>query len=127
MAIKKLTTLHWTIWSVAQFRSELHLYQLDSLPETISHSPLYIPGLIHPILRRDLYDARFQLTQKDTTDIVGDEEYVDSTTDLVPGLYEGGLKTWEGGIDLIQVLSLTNETKDWVSGSKVIEVGSLDS
>lgn len=50
---------------------------------------------------------------------------MDSTTDLIPGLYEGGLKTWEGGVDLIEVLSDTKS--DWVTGSRILEVRPLDS
>lgn len=36
-------------------------------------------------------------------------EYVDANTDLVPGTYEGGLKTWEGGMDLVEVLNEARE------------------
>ncbi|KAK1920887.1 hypothetical protein DB88DRAFT_501389 [Papiliotrema laurentii] len=106
---------------------------LDTLPEAISYSPLYVPGLVQPVLRRDLFDMRFQLTQKDKAAAEGkdaaggpdgdDEDYVDSSTDLVPGLYEGGLKTWEGGVDLVEVLSTTENVSDWVDGARVIEVG----
>lgn len=30
---------------------------------------------------------------------------MDANTDLIPGIYEGGLKTWEGGVDLVEVLA----------------------
>lgn len=58
-------------------------------------------------------------------------------TDLIPGLYEGGLKTWEGGVDLVQVLSGVGggvdprregasggrgDVGEWVRGRGVIEV-----
>ena len=130
--------------------------QIDLLPETISYSPIAVPGLSTPMLRRDLFDARFQLTQRDeavaesstrptlesgetqATDAAegpqavkepesqNDEEYVDSSTDLVPGLYEGGLKTWEGGVDLVEVLSSVQApggTGAWASGAKILDVG----
>lgn len=97
------------------------------MPDAISYSPLWIPGLEQPVLRRDLFDARFQLSQKDKEikeDFSGstdeEEEYVDSSTDLVPGLYEGGLKTWEGGVDLIEVLSRTEN--QWARGARILEV-----
>lgn len=118
--------------------------QLDTLPERISYSPIHVPGLTRPLLRRDLFDARFQLYQRDanghddgavdnqgrprageggatSTDVEG-EEYVDSSTDLVPGLYEGGLKTWEGGVDLVEVLNGVADPEKWVRGARVLEV-----
>jgi protein-histidine N-methyltransferase len=49
---------------------------------------------------------------------------VDAKTDLIPGLYEGGLKTWEGGVDLVEVLCEAGgeELGEWVRGGKVLEV-----
>ena len=116
--------------------------QLDTLPDRISYSPIHVPGLDRPLLRRDLFDARFQLYQRDSnteddsttntgTGIAGQdgapaevegEEYVDSSTDLVPGLYEGGLKTWEGGVDLVEVLNGVSDLEKWVRGASVLEV-----
>ncbi len=128
------------------------------------------------ILRRDLYDARFQileenssLDQDDDDDEEREEEsgterkavsvsdkenqrnqssYIDANTDLIPGTYEGGLKTWEGGIDLVEVLhsferrlrewrnqddavaKAEPETEtgkgdlgNWIQGKKILEVG----
>jgi len=115
---------------------------MESLPENISYSPISVPGLHTPLLRRDLFDARFQLYSRDDgkpAKIEGDEtdngaqkrtdedgeEYVDSSTDLVPGLYEGGLKTWEGGVDLVEVLNGVEVVGDWLSGSSVLEVRSI--
>jgi protein-histidine N-methyltransferase len=66
-----------------------------------------------PLLRRELFDARFQLisqenqasSEKGKEKANPGEEYVVAKSDLIPGLYEGGLKTWEGGVDLVEVLS----------------------
>ncbi|WWD16868.1 hypothetical protein CI109_101300 [Kwoniella shandongensis] len=109
---------------------------IKSLPEHISYSPLHHPSLQSPLLRRDLFDARFQLISstekarddKEEEDVTRGEgeEYVDAKTDLIPGLYEGGLKTWEGGVDLVEVLAGVGEEKDvaeWVRGGRVLEVG----
>jgi len=124
---------------------------MDALPENISYSPIYVPGLKAPLLRRDLFDARFQLYQRDEAGAtVGrdshggqeedgregqeqthdrqsadGEEYVDSSTDLVPGLYEGGLKTWEGGVDLVEVLNGVEGVGSWLEGSNVLEVSNV--
>ena len=32
-------------------------------------------------------------------------EFIDAPSDLVPGVYEGGLKTWECSLDLVACLS----------------------
>lgn len=93
--------------------------QIHALPELISYSPLHIseafPSSGSCILaKRDLYDARFQLIASGTSgndsvtlgpDSDGrqseqDLQFVEAPSDLVPGLYEGGLKTWECSIDL---------------------------
>lgn len=61
----------------------------------------------------------------DATDADG-HEYVDASSDLIPGLYEGGLKTWEGGVDLVKVLADMAGSEDnvgaWVVGARVLEV-----
>ena len=89
------------------------------------------------MLRRDLFDARFQLISQDQDQEEaggkgkgnadgkgkGKEEFVDAATDLIPGLYEGGLKTWEGGVDLVEVLSEGLASgSDWLTGKSVLEV-----
>ncbi|WVW79889.1 hypothetical protein I302_101859 [Kwoniella bestiolae CBS 10118] len=106
---------------------------IKSLPEEISYSPLSLPFIDTPLLRRDLFDARFQLYNKQEDEQpAGDEkkdegdEYVDAKTDLIPGLYEGGLKSWEGGVDLVEVISSIGDQEGvgrWVQGGRVLEVG----
>ncbi|WWC68870.1 uncharacterized protein I206_102806 [Kwoniella pini CBS 10737] len=111
---------------------------VNSLPEEISYSPINFPFSSKSLLRRDLFDARFQLynrpdpssstdsqNQKANNQEEG-EEYVDAQTDLIPGLYEGGLKSWEGGVDLVEVInSIGDDQKvaEWASGSRILEVG----
>ncbi|KAI6037609.1 hypothetical protein EDC04DRAFT_2129859 [Pisolithus marmoratus] len=61
-----------------------------------------------PSLRRDLFDARFQLISQGTGDVESPEsaelmsalQFLDNPSDLVPLVYEGGLKTWECSLDL---------------------------
>ncbi len=59
--------------------------------------------------RRDLFDARFQLISADegagTDGGPSDVDFIDAPSDLVPGVYEGGLKTWECSLDLVACLS----------------------
>ncbi|KAJ9123839.1 hypothetical protein QFC24_003616 [Naganishia onofrii] len=90
----------------------------------------------------DLYDARFQVIDElddedENADAKADyaredqntAEYVNADTDLIPGTYEGGLKTWEGGMDLVEVLEeqhkkIAGGIGTWVKGKKVLEVRS---
>ena len=55
------------------------------------------------LTRRDLFDARFQLLALDEPDERA-VAFVDAPADLVPGAYEGGLKTWECALDLAAYL-----------------------
>ncbi|KAJ9107466.1 hypothetical protein QFC21_000919 [Naganishia friedmannii] len=69
-------------------------------------------------------EAKVEYTQDDQNTA----EYVNADTDLIPGTYEGGLKTWEGGMDLVEVLEeqhkkIPRGIGSWVKGKKVLEVG----
>ncbi|KAL5498814.1 hypothetical protein ACEPAH_2169 [Sanghuangporus vaninii] len=101
------------------------------------------------LLRRDLFDARYQLISETDTDsninaietmsgpaLTADTDNVlrliDNPSDLVPGVYEGGLKTWECSLDLVDYLSGLNLEKvegvgvgsvARVRGKRVIEIG----
>ncbi|KAJ9123089.1 hypothetical protein QFC22_001279 [Naganishia vaughanmartiniae] len=116
---------------------------LEKLPPTISFSEMDLPfdttGC--KLFRRDLYDARFQVIdelddEEENADAKAESardeqntaEYVNADTDLIPGTYEGGLKTWEGGMDLVEVLEeqhkkITGGIGSWVKGKRVLEVG----
>lgn len=81
--------------------------------------------------RRELFDARFQVMDQsndsDTEGDADDQPYIDGDTDLIPGTYEGGLKTWEGGLDLVQVCAELQDQMQggidgWIRGKKVMEV-----
>lgn len=107
--------------------------QLDALPPVLSYSLIVVPlspsepssssandessprNLTLP--RRDLFDARYQLISEDSTDeaILKDESrqkeggreelgFLENPSDLVPGVYEGGLKTWECALTLVECL-----------------------
>ena len=45
-------------------------------------------------------------------------------SDLIPGVYEGGLKIWECAFDLVRYLARpASETGIWLRGSRVLELG----
>ena len=71
--------------------------QLSALPEALSYSPLALPASGPTLVRRDLFDARFQLLAQGRDEQAA---LVDAPADLVPGVYEGGLKTWECALDI---------------------------
>ncbi|KAJ3533664.1 hypothetical protein NM688_g7249 [Phlebia brevispora] len=108
---------------------------IAKLPPEISYSPLTIVSAHGDkteitISRRDLFDARFQLIASsssdnpagaDTTSLT-DLEYVEAPSDLVPGVYEGGLKTWECSIDL--AATLHNMLPPMITKSqRILEIG----
>jgi protein-histidine N-methyltransferase len=67
-------------------------------------------------VRRDLFDARFQLLAQGRDEQAA---LVDVPADLVPGVYEGGLKTWECALDLAAYL---DREVPRVRGLRVLEV-----
>ncbi|KAH9477610.1 Histidine protein methyltransferase 1 [Psilocybe cubensis] len=130
--------------------SELTLTTLlDGVPDQISYSPLFISlsstRKSTCLLRRDLFDARFQLISEGAGDVVDEPainqqdennasdlktarkalEFLSAPSDLVPGVYEGGLKTWECSLDLVDYLDSLKETSKYESfvGKKILEVG----
>jgi protein-histidine N-methyltransferase len=90
--------------------------QLVALPEALSYSPLALPASGLTLVRRDLFDARFQLPAQGRDEQAA---LVDAPADLVPGVYEGGLKTWECALDLAAYL---DREIPRVRGLRVLEV-----
>ena len=86
------------------------------------------------LARRDLFDARFQLISEGATDEPEGSrpsdsafenknlalEFLDAPSDLVPGVYEGGLKTWECSLDLANYLDQIREAD--IRGKSLLEV-----
>ncbi|KAG7086585.1 hypothetical protein E1B28_002531 [Marasmius oreades] len=50
--------------------------------------------------------------------------FIDQPSDLVPGVYEGGLKTWECSLDLVDYLDRSKKTDAFVArGKRILEIG----
>lgn len=103
------------------------------MPSLISYSPISIPIVTTQttitLVRRDLFDARFQLIAKgDDEDVVPRPlnalNFLDAPSDLVPGVYEGGLKTWECSLDLVEHLHNLQLSSNFggFTGQRVLEV-----
>lgn len=52
-------------------------------------------------------------------------EFIEAPSDLVPRVYEGGLKTWECSIDLVEYLDSTRLPEGF-RGGDILEVGAQD-
>ncbi|KAI8906569.1 hypothetical protein DFJ77DRAFT_477149 [Powellomyces hirtus] len=74
------------------------------------------------LYKRHAADVTFEIAATD--DMEGENllAQVVAQTDLIPGRYEGGLKTWECSIDLIDYLSSLEP--GWLRGKRVMELGS---
>ncbi|KAG6840316.1 hypothetical protein C0991_007466 [Blastosporella zonata] len=104
---------------------------LGCLPNVLSYSPISVPILNSDnpplaLVRRDLFDARFQLIAQENTENDPAAEnalaFVEAPSDLVPGVYEGGLKTWECSVDLAGSLVGLGSQLD-PRGKRILEVG----
>ncbi|KAJ3761580.1 hypothetical protein EV360DRAFT_37484 [Lentinula raphanica] len=103
--------------------------QLGALPAQLSFSPLEIDvspsssaagaRQTHHIARRDLFDARFQVMSEDKNPRL---EFLNTPSDLVPGVYEGGLKTWECSLDLVNYLNSSLKDED-IASKRILELG----
>lgn len=96
-------------------------------PQTTATSIAPFSLALEPIVlpRRDLFDVRFQLLNETTSeDAAADSidahlEFIDAPSDLLPGIYEGGLKTWECSVDLAAYLSRSGID---IRGKRILEV-----
>ncbi|KAI8322471.1 hypothetical protein GQ54DRAFT_259920 [Martensiomyces pterosporus] len=107
--------------------------------------PLSIPrvsGLVvdaiyyneHKLWKRQIDDVQFQLAQQDTMDDAehGENSVIQqamasgsNASDVIKGVYEGGLKTWECSIDLLNYLVAhsTGDSPMRLANSRVLEIG----
>jgi hypothetical protein len=85
------------------------------------------------LFRRNIKDAQYEIlcndTPKDcTVDYNKGEsallEAIERNSDLLPGKYEGGMKTWECSMDLVRFLIDINSTDpSFFHGKVVLEIG----
>ncbi|KAI4517427.1 hypothetical protein K525DRAFT_210929 [Schizophyllum commune Loenen D] len=140
--------------ALAAYRSHTVAELIDKLPEVVSYTPTEIPlasGRRLTLARRDLFDARYQLIAEADVSLPNEvptgeasaayaapadptrtPAFLDAPSDLVPGLYEGGLKTWECSLDLVDYLDGlqagegtscdTTASSGW-AGKRVLEIG----
>ncbi|KAI4259688.1 MAG: hypothetical protein LQ352_000621 [Teloschistes flavicans] len=76
---------------------------LRRLPSTISYNIIQVPtanGTYIHLGRREYFDIRTQWLAEQPMDPDAPVPFPGVTHDVVPEVYEGGLKTWEGSFDL---------------------------
>ena len=79
------------------------------------------------LLKRNITDVMFDVAQKDELDVDEKDDVllkaVNSKSDLIPGVYEGGMKTWECTYDLICYhSSILKSYPERFQGKKILEV-----
>lgn len=91
--------------------------------------PILLSNCVEVIAKKsDIHQIQFQNVQifgklfKKVNNIY---DYLYSDYDLIPGKYEGGLKLWEGSIDLVSLLLSDSKFLSFQDGSpkKVLELG----
>ncbi|KAL8704457.1 MAG: hypothetical protein Q9201_002373 [Fulgogasparrea decipioides] len=101
---------------------------LSTLPSTISYNTLHLQGAndvrVASLARRELFDIRAQLMAEDGSP-EGSSTAGLSTDDILPNIYEGGFKTWEGSVDLANYLEVYKEnlTQFLSNQCTIIELG----
>ncbi|KAJ2367397.1 hypothetical protein IW150_005679 [Coemansia sp. RSA 2607] len=106
----------------------------ESVPLAIpSVSSLMVDAIFYGnqhVWKRQIDDVQFQLAQQDSMD--GSESSVmkqamaedKNASDVIKGVYEGGLKTWECSIDLLLYLvELQSKSRMALDGVRVLEIG----
>jgi protein-histidine N-methyltransferase len=72
--------------------------------------------------KRTLADVKFQMAKQDTLDTEQASMIeMAENTDLIKGIYEGGFKTWECSIDLVEFMHSRLDDSS-LDNRKVLEV-----
>ncbi|KAI8367615.1 uncharacterized protein BYT42DRAFT_504172 [Radiomyces spectabilis] len=106
-------------------------YDISStgLPNVIQGDVIQLPSLSRPLYKRMLDDVKFQMAQQDTFDEDNDNACskvvsmlnLSGNSDLVRGVYEGGFKTWECSLDLVEFLAQLPSHE--ICDKKILELG----
>ncbi|KNC86695.1 hypothetical protein SARC_01162 [Sphaeroforma arctica JP610] len=71
------------------------------------------------LYKKVLENTTYELATTGSQDI---KTALSNNTDLIPGVYEGGLKTWECSLDLLMLLAQMSKGVD-MSSTRVLELG----
>ncbi|KAI9278024.1 hypothetical protein BY458DRAFT_532308 [Sporodiniella umbellata] len=114
--------------TISKLASKEYDIRSSRLPEVIQADRLEIHCIDTPIYKRTLADVRFEIAQQDNFMDKGAEEIAvmnmlsaNGNSDLVKGVYEGGFKTWECSIDMVEYLS--SLPKEQTNHKKILELG----
>jgi len=133
--------MEYSIQDLADYLPPVLSYSCISVPLTSLHPSEDLPKNTATILRRDLFDARFQiLNEDDDSDDEGSAYgqpvprhhtppkglcFNKDDSDLIKGVYEGGLKTWEASLDLVDCLQQQgfSDNGKTIQGQRLLEIG----
>ncbi|KAI9284216.1 hypothetical protein BC943DRAFT_343669 [Umbelopsis sp. AD052] len=93
------------------------------LPDTLQADRVAMSSIDYTMYRRTLADVKFQIARQD--DLEADQTpmiEMAGNTDLIKGIYEGGFKTWECSIDLVEFMH-TKMDDSSLENKKVLELG----
>jgi protein-histidine N-methyltransferase len=93
-----------------------------TLPETLQADRIEMPNIAYGMYRRTLADVKFQMAKQDTLD-ANQTPMIDMAedTDLIKGIYEGGFKTWECSLDLVEFMHSMDDAA--FANKKILELG----
>jgi hypothetical protein len=99
--------------------------QVESLPELQEHKLIDLLQTNPDIVYDNQECGGLQLLK---TELQNDSPSIDDTSDLIPGVYEGGYKVWECSIDLCIFLqrflaNIKNNTVSSMVSPRVLELG----
>lgn len=85
----------------------------------------------HQLWKRQIDDVKFQMAQQDAMEESGEPNAIvramaedSNAADVIKGVYEGGLKTWECSMDLLRYLvEHHSELCEILAGARVLDLG----
>ncbi|KAJ2547575.1 hypothetical protein EV175_005164, partial [Coemansia sp. RSA 1933] len=117
-----------------EHQGNIHAPACEVVPLTVpSVSSVVVDAVYYKqqrLWKRQIDDVQFQLAQHDSMDGGSESAMVQAITkdknasDVIKGVYEGGLKTWECSIDLLNyVVDHAEELSANFSDARVLEIG----
>jgi protein-histidine N-methyltransferase len=92
------------------------------LPDTLQADRVIMPSISYNMYKRTIADVKFQIARQDTLDTEQTPMIeMAGNTDLIKGIYEGGFKTWECSIDLVEFMH-SKLDDSMLSNKKILEV-----
>ncbi|KAJ2645677.1 hypothetical protein GGH99_008197, partial [Coemansia sp. RSA 1285] len=123
-----------TVDSDSRHGTNIYTAKFDIVPLTIpAVSTIVVDAIYYKkrrLWKRQIDDVQFQLAQLDSMDEKKESVMLqaisndNNASDVIKGVYEGGLKTWECSIDLLgYIVDNFEELSAHLHGRRVLEIG----